>query len=118
MPFNLRDLGNNIKKIRESRESQAKPGKPMHQYELAQVSNIPASILCNIEKGKYKNPTWAVLSKIAAGLRCEISDFFLNADKKVSPSHIAMNEMIETIIRERLEDILREKSTDKKIIKK
>lgn len=108
MAFELKDLGENIKKIRLSQESRLKPGKPMLQYELAELSNIPASSLCNIEKGNYANPTWEILSKIAKGLKCDISDFFLHQDKSLSASQIALNEMIDMIIREKLAEIIEE----------
>lgn len=108
MAFGLKDLGANIKKLRQSRESRIKPGKPMLQYELAEQSGIPASSLCNIEKGSYSNPTWEILSKIAEGLECEIPDFFSSPDEKFSVSQIALSEMIDMIIRERLKDILEE----------
>lgn len=109
MAFDLKDLGNNIKRIRLSRKSRIKPGKPLLQYELAGEAGIPASSLCNIERGNYKNPTWEMLSKIAAGLDCSISDFFVSSEKKVSATQIALSEMIDMIIKERLETILRER---------
>jgi transcriptional regulator with XRE-family HTH domain len=109
MPFTLRDLGLNIKKTRESRESRKKPGKPMLQYELAQAAGIPASSLSNIEKGKYRNPTWRILTKIADGLGCEISEFFADEKKKISASHLALDEMIDMIVKEKLERLLQEK---------
>lgn len=109
MTFDLKDLGANIKKIRLSRKSQMRPGKPMFQRELAETAQIPASSLCNIEKGKYKNPTWAMLSKIAKGLDCEIPEFFISGERKVSASQIALNEMIDMIIKERLDRILKER---------
>ncbi|MBN1223709.1 MAG: helix-turn-helix transcriptional regulator [Candidatus Aminicenantes bacterium] len=111
MPFGLKDLGANIIKIRKSRPSRIKPGKPMLQRELAELSNIPASSLCNIENGKYNNPTWEILSKIADGLDCDISYFFVEPERHVSPYQLALNEMIEMIIRERLASILEESRT-------
>ena len=108
MSFGLKDLGANIRRIRRSRPSRIKPGKPMLQRELAALSHIPASSLCNIENGKYKNPTWEILSKVAEGLGCEISHLFAEPERPVSPSQIAINEIIEMIIRERLESILKE----------
>jgi transcriptional regulator with XRE-family HTH domain len=109
MKFGLKDLGENIKNIRISKKSRIKTGKPMLQYELAQLARIPASSLCNIEKGKYENPTWDILSKIAQGLDCDISDFFASENQRISPSRIALTEMIEMIVKERLEAILAEK---------
>jgi transcriptional regulator with XRE-family HTH domain len=109
MPFGLKDLGQNIKGLRISRNSAIKPGKPMLQRELAELAGIPASSLCNIENGKYRNPTWEILSKIAQGLSCEISELFVIREKEVSPSQIALTEMIETLIRDRLETLLAEK---------
>jgi transcriptional regulator with XRE-family HTH domain len=109
MPFTLRDLGLNIKKIRESRESRIKIGKPMLQYELARSAGIPASSLSNIEKGKYRNPTWRILSKIADGLGCDISEFFAEGKKKILASHLALDEMIDLIVKEKLERLLQEK---------
>lgn len=109
MTFNLKDLGENIKTMRLSRPSGIKPGRPLLQYELAEKAGIPASSLCNIERGKYSNPTWEMLTKIAAGLDCEISDFFLKENRSVSPSRIALTEIIDTIVRERLDNLLKEK---------
>jgi transcriptional regulator with XRE-family HTH domain len=110
MPFTLKDLGLNIRKIRESRESKVRPGKPLLQYELARLANIPASSLSNIEKGKYRNPTWNILSKIAKGLESEVSDFFQCERTKISPAEFAFREMIDLIVREKLEDLLKKGS--------
>ena len=109
MAFSLQDLGNNIKRLRKSKPSKLKPGRPMLQRELADKAQIPASSLCNIENGKYKNPTWLMLSKIARGLDCDISDFFISQDQTPSASHIAIQEIIDMIIKERLERILEER---------
>ena len=80
------------------------------QKELADMAGIPASSLCNIERGKYSNPTWEILTKIARGLDCEISEFFASNNSKISPSQIALTEMIEMIIRERVGTILSEQN--------
>lgn len=109
MMFGLKDLGQNIKRLRMSRDSRIKPGKSMLQRELAELAGIPASSLCNIENGKYRNPTWEILNKIAQGLRCEISDLFVTPEAAVSPSQIALTEMIETLIRDRLDVLLVER---------
>ena len=109
MAFDINDLGQNIRKLRLSKLSRIKPGRPLLQYELAEKAGIPASSLCNIEKGKYQNPTWEMLSKIAAGLDCDIADFFIKEIPVVSPSRIALTEMIDTIVKERLEILLRNK---------
>lgn len=114
MHFNLKDLGNNIKKIRKSRESNIKPGHYLFQYELAEISKVPASSLCSIENGNYKNPTWNILSKIAKGLNCDIYEFFVYNRKNVSASHIALDEIINTIIREKIDKILTEKIINNK----
>lgn len=106
MAFGLKDLGQNIKRMRMSRDSRIKPGRSMLQRELAGLAGIPASSLCNIENGKYRNPTWEILNKIARGLQCEISDLFVVPEAGVSPSQIALTEMIETLIRDRLESML------------
>lgn len=106
----MTDLGNNIKKIRTSLPSGIKSGKSMLQRELAKKAGIPASSLCNIENGKYANPTWEMLSKISRGLGCSIADLFAVDKKKISSSQIAVNEIIDLLIEERLEAILREKS--------
>lgn len=108
MAFTLNDLGVRIKRIREKRESRIKPGKPMLQYELAEAAGIPASSLSNIEKGKYRNPTWNILTKIARGLDCDIADFFFRDEKNLSASEIAFKEMIDLIVREKLRDLLKE----------
>ncbi|MBN2244324.1 MAG: helix-turn-helix transcriptional regulator [Candidatus Aminicenantes bacterium] len=108
MAFTLNDLGNNIKNIRLTKKSQQKPGKSLLQKELAELAGIPASSLCNIENGRYKNPTWDMLTKIASGLNCDIADFFVKEKKEIPASQIALTEMIEMIIRERLKDILKE----------
>jgi transcriptional regulator with XRE-family HTH domain len=110
MPFTLKDLGKNIRKIRESKPSRIKPGRPMLQYELARLARIPASSLSNIEKGKYRNPTWNILSKIAAGLDCDLAGFFFSARTKISASEIAFKEMIDLVVKEKLEHLLKEKS--------
>ena len=108
MGFGLNELGANIKRLRQAKPSRLKSGKTMLQKELADLADIPASSLCNIEGGKYRNPTWEILTKIAWGLECEISDFFVSDVSKISPSQIALTEMIEMIIRERVETILLE----------
>ncbi len=108
MPFDLKDLGLNIKNLRLARSSIHKPGRALLQRELAERAEIPASSLCNIENGKYRNPTWEILKKISKGLECEISDLFLSAQAEVSPSQIALTELIETIIKERLDFLLQE----------
>jgi len=108
MSFTLNSLGENIKNIRLSRKSLLKPGKALLQKELAELAGIPASSLCNIENGRYKNPTWDMLTKIAAGLDCDIADFFVKEKKGIPASQIALTEMIEMIIREKLDHILRE----------
>jgi len=118
MPFNLEDLGNNIKKIRKSRESNIKPGNHLSQYELAEISEISASSLCNIENGKYKNPTWNILSKIAKGLNCEIYEFFVYNKKDASPSLIALDELIDMMIKEKIDKILAEKIINNKNCRK
>lgn len=108
MPFDLKDLGLNIKNLRLARSSAHKPGRSLLQRELAERAGIPASSLCNIENGKYRNPTWEILTKISQGLECEISELFLASQAEVSPSQIALTELIETIIRERLDFLLQE----------
>ena len=108
MSFTLQDLGDNIKNIRLSKKSWKKSGKPMLQKELADLAGIPASSLCNIENGHYKNPTWDMLTKIASGLNCDIADFFAKEKKEIPASQIALTEMIEMIVREKLEHILKE----------
>jgi len=108
MSFTLADLGRNVRRLRESRASSIKPGRSMLQYELARKAGIPASCLSNIEKGKYRNPTWNILSKIAFALDSEISAFFLPDERPVSPSQIALTELIEMIVREKLENVLKE----------
>ena len=108
MSFTLQDLGENIKNIRLLKKSRHKPGKPLLQKELADLAGIPASSLCNIENGRYKNPTWDMLTKIASGLNCDIADFFVKAKKEIPASQIALTEMIEMIVREKLEHILKE----------
>ena len=108
MSFTLSDLGENIKNIRLSKKSLLKPGKSLLQKELADLARIPASSICNIENGRYKNPTWDILTKIASGLNCDIADFFVKEKKEIPASQIALTEMIEMIIREKLEHILQE----------
>jgi transcriptional regulator with XRE-family HTH domain len=106
MPFGLEELGQNIKALRTARESRQRPGKPMMQRELAQRAGIPASCLCNIENGKYRNPTWVILSKIAQGLECELPAFFAFEEARISPSQIALTEMIDTLIKDRLDSLM------------
>jgi len=109
MAFTLHNLGENIKRLRERKSSRIKEGRSMLQYELAEIANIPPSSLCNIEKGKYGNPTWVILSKIAMGLECDISDFFQADSFAVDPAKVAINEMIDMIIKERLDILLEER---------
>ena len=106
MPLTLKELGENIRSIRKSRESTLKTGRPLYQKELAERADIPAPSLCNIENGKYRNPTWEILSKIARGLDCDIADFFIQGKNDVPASQIALTEMIEMIVQEKLESIL------------
>jgi len=113
MPFGLKELGQNIKNLRTSRDSRLRPGRPMLQRELAVRAGIPASSLCNIENGKYRNPTWEILSKIAAALDCEITALFAAAEASVSPSHIALTELIDTLIKERLESLTKPRASKK-----
>ena len=103
MAFSLKDLGGNIRNIRKSRPSRRKPGRPLLQKELADAAGIPASCLCNIEKGKYRNPTWEILNRIAGGLDCDISDFFQSTDSAASAMEIALSEVIDLIVKERLD---------------
>lgn len=83
----------------------------MLQYELALQAQIPASSLSNIEKGKYRNPTWRILSRIAAGLGCDVADFFRFDDRKISASEVALKEMIDLIVKEKLEALLKERTS-------
>jgi len=82
----------------------------MMQKELADLAGIPASSLCNIENGKYRNPTWEILSKIARALDCDLSDFFVTPQKEVHAAEIALREMIDLLVRERLDSFLKEKN--------
>jgi DNA-binding XRE family transcriptional regulator len=106
MAFTLADLGANIRLIRKSRPSLKRPGRPLYQKELAESAGIPASCLCNIENGRYRNPTWEILGKIARALDCDVSEFFQKADRTASPSEIALAEVIDLIVKERLEALL------------
>jgi len=109
MAFSLKELGLNIRRLRESRPSRLKPGRPMLQYELAQEAGIPASCLSNLEKGKYRNPTWLLLNKLAQALECDISEFFFLDREERSPSLLAFEEMIDLLVKEKVEKILKEK---------
>ena len=109
MAFTLQNLGENIKRLREGKSSRIKSGRAMLQYELAEAADIPSSSLCNIEKGKYRNPTWDILNKIARGLECDLSDLFKADPLNVDPANLAINEMIDMIIKERLEVLLQER---------
>ncbi|RLE02430.1 MAG: hypothetical protein DRJ11_07185 [Candidatus Aminicenantes bacterium] len=109
MAFTLQDLGQNIRKIRLSKNSNLRPGRPMMQKELASLAGIPASSLCNIENGKYRNPTWEILTKIARALDCDLPDFFVPQQKEVQAAEIALREMIELLVKERLDSLLKEK---------
>jgi transcriptional regulator with XRE-family HTH domain len=108
MRFSLKDLGSNVRKLRIARESRIRAGKPMLQYELARLAGIPAPTLSNVEKGKYRNPTWNLLSKISVGMECDITQLFMPEEKAVSPAQIALTEMIEMIVKEKLESLLKE----------
>lgn len=109
MTFSLKELGANIRRVRETKPSQVKPGRPMLQYELARKAGIPASCLSNLEKGKYRNPTWQLLAKLAQALECDIADFFLGNRQERSPSLLAFEEMIDLLVKEKVEKILKEK---------
>ncbi len=109
MAFTLKELGMNIRRLRMSRPSQIKIGRPMLQYELAERAGIPASCLSNLEKGKYRNPTWQLLTKLARALDCDLADFFLLDREKKSPSMLAFEEMIDLLVKEKVEKILRER---------
>ncbi len=109
MSFSLKELGSNIRRIRESRPSAIKPGRPMLQYELARKAKIPASCLSNLEKGKYRNPTWVLLNKLAQALECDVGEFFLSHREEKSPSLLAFEEMIDLLVKEKVEKILRQK---------
>ncbi|MGQ9470063.1 MAG: helix-turn-helix domain-containing protein [Candidatus Aminicenantales bacterium] len=111
MGFSLRELGLNIRRLRENRPSQVKPGRSMLQYELARKAGIPASCLSNLEKGKYRNPTWQLLTKLAQALECDIPDFFSRDREERSPSLLAFEEMISLLVKEKVEKILKEKVT-------
>lgn len=105
MAFSLSDLGENIRRIRKMRPSRKRPGRPLLQKELADQAGIPASCLCNIEQGKYRNPTWDILGRIARGLDCDISEFFQRDERPASASEIALTEMIDLIVKDRLEKL-------------
>lgn len=109
MAFALKELGSNIRRLRLSRPSKIKSSRPMLQYELAQKAGIPASCLSNLEKGKYRNPTWELLTKLARALECEVTEFFLVDREKKSPSLLAFEEMIDLLVKEKVEKILRER---------
>lgn len=109
MAFTLKELGLNIRRLRLSRPSNIKSGRPMLQYELAQKAGIPASCVCNLEKGKYRNPTWELLTKLAKALECDLTEFFLVDREQKSPSLLAFEEMIDLLVREKVERILKEK---------
>lgn len=109
MAFTLKELGKNIRRLRMSRPSKIKTGRPMLQYELAQKAGLPASCLSNLEKGKYRNPTWQLLTKLAQALECDLTEFFLADREKKSPSMLAFEEMIDLLVREKVEKILRER---------
>ena len=109
MAFTLQDLGQNIRRIRLSKNSTIRPGRPMMQKELADLAGIPASSLCNIENGKYRNPTWEILTKIARALNCDLPDFFVAQQKEVHAAEIALREMIDLLVRERLDSFIKEK---------
>ncbi len=108
--FTLKHLGENIKAIRNSRPSIKKPGKSMYQKELADTAGIPPPSLCNIENGNYRNPTWEIINKIASGLDCDITDLFNRHRPEPQPSQIALIELIEMIVQEKLSNMLKEKN--------
>lgn len=109
MAFSLKELGSNIRRLRQSRPSEIKPGRPMLQYELARKAKIPASCLSNLEKGKYRNPTWLLLNKLARALECDVGEFFLSPQEEKSPSLLAFEEMIDLLVKEKVEKILQQK---------
>lgn len=78
----------------------------MYQKELAEIAGIPPPSLCNIENGNYRNPTWDILNKIAVGLKCDITDLFNRHRNEARPSQIALTELIDLIVSEKLADLL------------
>jgi len=81
----------------------------MYQKELAEIAGIPTPSLCNLENGNYRNPTWILLNKIAVGLECNITDLFNQHRHEPQPTHIALTELIELIVQEKLADIIPQK---------
>jgi transcriptional regulator with XRE-family HTH domain len=56
----------NITKVRKQ--------KGMSQDKLSEVSGVSRSYICELELGKYNNPTADVLCKISKALGCSIDD--------------------------------------------
>lgn len=61
-------IGDNIKKIRES--------KSIGVNELARIANVNASYISAIERNEKNNPSIKILNKIASALGVSMDDFF------------------------------------------
>ena len=76
-------LGENIKKIRQS--------KKMGLNKTASLAGISGSYLSNIEKGIKENPSMDVLNKIATALNVSINSFF---EEEIKDHHINLQPKI------------------------
>lgn len=64
-------IGANIKEMLEARN--------MTQYRLAKISGISAPYICELIKGKYKNPSMEVLKALSKALGVSISKLMKDA---------------------------------------
>lgn len=58
-------IGANVKEMLEARN--------MTQYRLAKISGISASYICELIKGKYQNPSMAILKALSRSLGVSVT---------------------------------------------
>ncbi len=68
---------------------------------------MPTSCISNIENGKYRNPSWNMLNRIAKALNCDITEFFCKNEKSIEHASMLL-EVIDKIIKERTIEIINE----------
>lgn len=84
----LKRLGQRIARIRKI--------KKITQEELAERSNLTMSYISKIETGK-KNPTMAVIEKIADGLGMDTCQLFTNLEPELMSSETMLKKIGEMI---------------------
>ena len=64
-------IGTNIKELLEARK--------MTQYRLSKISGISASYICELIKGKYKNPSMEILKALSKALGVSVTKLMREA---------------------------------------